>query len=155
MTFSTNTLRFDRDIATSPDRLFHLLTDPKMREIWGAPGEGTVLSMDITDLREGGFERHFCGPKDAPEFEIETRWYRLNGPAAACFSESLVIGGERIFTSLVTYTLTPRDGKTALGVDVAITGFVEGEDMTQDVTDGWTSGLAKLEALAADETASA
>lgn len=148
MTFTNAHLTLNRTINTSPDRLFHLLTDPKTREVWGAPGEDTVLTMEISDLREGGQERHRCGPKDAPEFVIETNWYKIAAPHAACYTETLVIGGERIFTSLVTYHLNGEAKPVDLTVEVAITGFVPGEDMRPDVEEGWTSALQKITKLA-------
>jgi uncharacterized protein YndB with AHSA1/START domain len=144
-----------RSIGTSPARLFHLLTDPRMREIWGAPSDDAVMVLETEDLREGGTERHRCGPKEAPEFEIETIWYKIAEPTAACFTETLEIGGERIFTSLVTYTVIGSGKSAELKVEIAITGFVEGEDMTGDIRDGWTSGLSKLQKLAETEGAAA
>ena len=123
-----------------------------MRELWGAPSEEMVLTMEVTDLTEGGLERHRCGPKEAPEFEIETRWYSIQAPEMACFTETLVMGGHRIFTSLVTYGLTPADQGTQLDVTVALSGFSD-EDMRGEVEAGWTAGLASLEKLAAKEAA--
>ena len=155
MTFSTSKLSFDRTIATSPARLFHLMTDARSREVWGGPNDETVLTMEVEDLREGGQERHRCGPAEAPDFIIETGWYRIVEPSAACFTETLLVGGERIFTSLVTYTLTAVEAGTHLSVDVAVTGFVEGEDMSGEIEEGWTSAFGKLEALATKETETA
>lgn len=153
MTFTTTELTLTRTINTSAARLFHLMTDPKSRELWGAPDENSVLTLENSDLREGGRERHRCGPKDAPEFEIETNWYKLAEPHAACFTETLEIGGERIFTSLVTYTLNGDAKPVDLTVKVAITGFVPGEDMGPEVEAGWTAGLAQLQKLAESEPA--
>lgn len=142
--------RFDleRSLACPPDRLWVLLTDAKMREIWGAPSDDMVLIVDQTDLREGGRDRHRCGPKETPEFEIETVWYKLMAPDAACFSESVIVGEERISTSLVTYSVTTEGSGSKLSVDVTVASFT-GEDMTQDHLDGWTSGLNRLVTLAA------
>ena len=149
---NSSELSFQRTMAVSPERLWHLLTDGQMRELWGAPSDDTVLIMEVTDFTEGGYERHRCGPKEAPEFEIETRWYNIQAPDFACFTETLVLGGHRIFTSLVTYGLTPTENGTQLDVIVALSGISE-EDMRGDVEEGWTAGLAKLEKLAAKEAA--
>ncbi len=148
MTFTNTQLTLTRTINTSPARLFHLMTDPKMREVWGAPDDDSVLTMESSDLREGGRERHRCGPRDAPDFEIETNWYKIAEPSAACFTETLEIGGERIFTSLVTYHLSGAAKPVDLTVNIAITGFVPDEDMGPEVEAGWNAGLAKLQQLA-------
>lgn len=150
MTFHTSELTFDRSFSISPARLWHLLTDGTMREAWGAPSEDMVLTMEISDLREGGFERHHCGPKENPEFTIDTRWYRLLEAEGACYSETLVIGGESHFTSLVTYGLTETDAGCDLAVTVAVTAYGD-ESMIGEVQGGWEGGLANLEKLAARE----
>jgi len=106
MSTDTSTFAFHRSFKLSKDQLWHLLTDGHMREKWGAPSEGTVLQMITSDLRTGGIEHHICGAKEAPEFEVETRWYRLDGPTDAAFTETVEIGGAAIATTLVTYRVS-------------------------------------------------
>ncbi|MEM6479104.1 MAG: SRPBCC domain-containing protein [Pseudomonadota bacterium] len=154
MTFHTAELKFERSFDISPSRLWHLLTDGEMREAWGAPSEDMVLHMEVSDLREGGFERHRCGPKENPEFIIETRWYKLVDQEGACYSETLLIGEESHFTSLVTYGLSQTESGTDLDVTVAVTAFGE-EGMIGEVQGGWEGGLASLVKLAAAENAPA
>ncbi|MEM1373879.1 MAG: SRPBCC domain-containing protein [Pseudomonadota bacterium] len=151
MATQTSNLTFERSFSLPPARLWTLLTDPKMREAWGAPSEDTVLNMEISDLREGGFEVHHCGPREAPEFTVETRWYKLSAPEDACYTETLVIGGEKLFTSLVTYALSKTEDGTMLDINVAITSFGP-EEMTADIREGWEGGLANLMTLAASQT---
>ena len=139
---------FERRFALPPDRIWHLLTDPKMRAEWGAPSEGTVLVMEQEDLRVGGHERHRCGPADNPEFVVETRWYRLDAPSIAAFTESLFIGGECLATSLVTYRLDTDGAGTALGIVVAVSSFA-GPELPQEFHAGWEGGLANLDRLVA------
>lgn len=141
------TLAFERDFTISPAKLWHLLTDANMREKWGAPSEDAILTMEETDFREGGFERHRCGPKDNPEFHVETRWYKIDAPEMACFTETIDVPGMRLFTSLVTYNVTETPAGAALKIDVAVSGFT-GEDVSADVQQGWEGGLASLEKLA-------
>jgi len=144
----TASLDFERRLALPPARLWKVLTDARHREQWGAPSEGAVLEVVEADVREGGRDRHRCGPADAPEFTVDTRWYRLDAPHLAVFTETVDIGGEAIFTSLVTYRLTPADTATALGVTVAVSSFV-GADVARDTRTGWEGGLANLERYAA------
>ncbi|MCI5112248.1 MAG: SRPBCC domain-containing protein [Marivita sp.] len=146
MTAPIATFRLTRTIATPQDRLWHLLTDSKSRELWGAPSDDAVLVLETTDLREGGQERHRCGPADNPEFTVDTHWYHIDAPTRACFTETVIAGGQRFGVSLVTYVLAPDDPATTLTVDVAVASMT-GEDMQGDFDAGWTSGLDRLERL--------
>lgn len=138
-----------RTIATAPDRLWSLLTEPKARELWGAPSDDAVLVLEKADLREGGQERHRCGPADNPEFVVDTHWYHIEGPTRACFTETVSAGGTRYAVTLVTYALTEKEGGTELTVDVGISALAEG-DMLEDFQNGWTSGLNRLERFIAE-----
>ncbi|MEL6913971.1 MAG: SRPBCC domain-containing protein [Pseudomonadota bacterium] len=152
---NTSELSFTRQFTLPPAKLWYLLTDPKMREIWGAPSEdATLVVEEASELSEGGYERHRCGPKDNPEFVVETRWYSLQDSELATFTETLLTGGHRIFTTLVTYGLTPVKTGTRLDIEIAISGFSD-EDMRADIEEGWTAGLATLDKLAAREDANA
>jgi uncharacterized protein YndB with AHSA1/START domain len=146
MTAPIATFRLTRTIAAEQDRLWHLLTDAKSREIWGGPSDDVVLVLDTTDLREGGQERHRCGPADNPEFTVDTHWYHIDTPTRACFTETVIAGGQRFGVSLVTYVLEPDGPVTTLTVDVAVASMT-GEDMQDDFQTGWTSGLDRLERL--------
>jgi uncharacterized protein YndB with AHSA1/START domain len=148
MTAPIATFRLTRKIAASQDRLWHLLTDAKSREIWGAPSDEAVLVLETTDLREGGHERHRCGPPDNPEFTVDTHWYHIDTPTRACFTETVFAGGQRFGVSLVTYVLEPDGPATTLTVDVAVASMT-GEDMQADFQSGWTSGLDRLERMIA------
>lgn len=139
---------FERRLPLPPARLWEVLTDARHREQWGAPTEGTVLEVIEADTREGGLDRHRCGPAEAPEFIVDTRWYRLDAPNVAVFTETVEMGGELIFTSLVTYSLTASGSGTDLGVTVALSSFV-GPDAAQHTRIGWEGGLSNLERYAA------
>ena len=146
MTAPIATFRLTRTIAAAHDRLWHLLTDAKSREVWGAPSEDAVLVLETTDLREGGQERHRCGPADNPEFTVDTHWYHIDAPTRACFTETSTAGGQRFGVSLVTYVPDADGPSTTLTVDVAVASMT-GEDMQGDFLSGWTSGLDRLEHL--------
>ncbi|MBF9043319.1 hypothetical protein HKCCE4037_08275 [Rhodobacterales bacterium HKCCE4037] len=142
----TDTFHFSRNLPLPPDRLWHLMTDAKAREAWGAPGEHTLDVMEA-DTRVGGIDRHRCGPADAPEFEVETRWMRLDGPHDAVFTEMVEMGGMALGVSLVTYHLAAEGSGTALSVTVAVSSFV-GPEMMADFKAGWSGGLDNLERVA-------
>ena len=146
MPTDTDTFTFDRAMPLSPSRLWSLLTDPKMREIWSAPGD---LTLDVVsaDTQLGGVDHHRCGPEDAPEFEVETRWYNLEEPQAASFTEVIEAGGMRLGASLVTYALAETPSGTDLSITVAVTSFV-GPEMIGEFNAGWSGAVEKLEQLA-------
>ncbi|WP_299613370.1 SRPBCC domain-containing protein [uncultured Tateyamaria sp.] len=147
---STDTGHFEltRTLPMTPDKLWHVLTDAKMRETWGAPEEGMVLTMEVSDFRVGGSETHRCGPADAPDFTVDTRWYRIDAPHDAAFTETVHIGGDTIATTLVTYRLSAEGTGSRLDVAVAVSSFT-GPDADGEFKAGWEAGLANLEALVA------
>ena len=151
MTQPIKTFRIARDFPLDVDRMWGLLTDPKARTLWGGPSDDVVLIMDVADLREGGQERHRCGPADNPEFVVDTHWYHLDTPKSACFSETVSAGGTRFGVSLVTYALTGAETGSVLTVDVAVASMT-GEDMVGDFEEGWTSGLNRLTRMIEDGT---
>ncbi len=154
MALDTTTFDLHRTLPLKPQKLWEVMTDPKHREKWGGPDAETVLVVDTADLRVGGQDRHRCGPADAPEFVVETRWYDLTGPERAVFTETLIIGGEPICTSLVTYSLTAAGPATELGVTVAVSSF-SGPETLEDFKQGWGGGLDNLERHVAAITADA
>lgn len=150
MNASTDTFTFTRDFPLSPARMWHLMTDPTMRESWGAPGDA-VLQTLTTDLRVGGVDHHRCGPADNPEFEVETRWYNLAEPEAATFTEVIEAGGMRLGASLVTYAIREKGKGSDVTITVAAASFV-GSEMMADFKDGWSGGFENLVKLAASQT---
>lgn len=146
MTTDTGAFDFHRTLPLAPDQLWHVLTDANMRERWGAPSADMILKVETRDLKVGGIERHICGPKENPEFEVETRWYRLDAPSDASFTETIEIGGGAIATSLVTYRLKPSDKGSDLFVHVSISSFC-GPEAASEFKDGWNGGLSNLETL--------
>lgn len=144
MSTSFATFNIHRQFTCSQDRLWHLLTDPTSREAWGGPADDHVLHVEHADVREGGEDLHRCGPAEAPEYTVATRWYRLDAPNLACFTETVDAGGARIATTLCTYTVSATDTGVLLDLDVAVSSFV-GPEALADFESGWTSALARLE----------
>lgn len=149
MSLATGQLRFDRTYPISPDRLWHLLIDPDMRCAWGAPSEDHILHIETADVREGGSDRHRCGPKDAPEFFVNTQWHRLMAPELACFTETLDFEGARVSASLVSYAIRADGTGCSLAIDVYVASF-DGPDMIAEHEAGWTGALERLPKLFAE-----
>ncbi|GGX59492.1 hypothetical protein GCM10007385_30850 [Tateyamaria omphalii] len=148
MTTDTGHFELTRTFPLTPDRLWHVLTDAEMRGTWNAPGEGMVMNLQTSDFRVGGLETHHAGPADTPEFTVDTRWYRIEGPHDAAFTETVNMGGAAIATTLVTYRISAEGDGTRLHVSVAVSSFA-GQDADGEFKAGWEAGLANLEALAA------
>ena len=143
MALDTSSFDIHRTFALPPEKLWILLTDAKHREKWGAPDDKTVLVVETADVRVGGQDRHRCGPPDAPEFIVDTRWYDLTEPSRAVFTETLIFGGTAACTSLVTYSLEPSDNRTELGITVATSSFT-GPETLAELRHGWDGGLENL-----------
>ena len=149
MTTDTASFELHRSLPLAPARLWRVLTDPVERAAWNAPAAGMTATVEVADLRVGGFERHHYTSggtiEDMPDFTAETRWYHLASPTRAVFTETVVIEGELQFTSLVTYVLRPAAAGADLTVSVATSSFT-GPEMLDGLSQGWEGGLANLEA---------
>ena len=145
----TDTGSFDlkREMPLAPEQLWHVLTDANMRERWGAPSDEMTLSVVKSDLSVGGHEHHICGAKDNPDFEIKTRWYQLEAPNSAVFTETLEFGGGAVATSLVTYHVAEKDDGSMLYVHVSVSSF-SGPEAIEEMKEGWEGGLHSLEVFA-------
>ena len=143
---ATGNFTLTRAFGIAPADLWPLLTDPETRAGWSAPSDSDVLILESQDLREGGTDRHRCGAAEAPDYKVETYWYRLDAPSLACFSETVDAGGMRIATSLVTYGLEATDGGCSLQVIVHVSSFV-GDEALADFETGWISALDRLRRL--------
>lgn len=157
MPYDTTNFDLTRRLPLPAARLWQVLTDPHQRGQWNAPIPGMTVTVEQSDLHVGGLERHHYSTdtpvEEMPPFTAETRWYHLDGPNRAVFTETVWIEGEAIFTSLVTFVLTPAAGDTAtdLGLTVA-TSSCTGTEVGSDVAAGWDGGLANLDAYVATLT---
>jgi uncharacterized protein YndB with AHSA1/START domain len=154
MSLDTKSFDMHRTLPLSPDRLWDVLTDPKLREQWNGPDAQTMLVTETADLRVGGRDRHRFGPADAPEFVVDTRWYDLTQPIRAVFTETLIFGGAAACTSLVTYSLEAAGKGTELSVTVAVSSFT-GPETLEEVQQGWNGGIDNLVLYAAKQAADA
>ncbi|EBA13397.1 SRPBCC family protein [Roseobacter sp. CCS2] len=147
MPLDTKSFDLHRTLPLSTERLWQVLTDAKEREKWAGPDAATMLETDFADLRVGGQDRHRFGPKDAPEFLVDTRWYDLTKPERAVFTETLIFGGEAVSTSLVTYLLLGDGNETKLSITVAVSSF-SGPEALDEIQQGWAGGVDNLAAYA-------
>lgn len=145
---TTDTFTYTRDVALPPARMWPLLTTPEMRATWGAPDDGMTMHTVSSDVRVGGVDHQRCGPQDAPDFEQHTRWYHLEEPTNAVYTEVIEAGGMSLGASLVTMHLTPNGSGATLSVTVAVSSFV-GPEMIAEFKGGWDGSMANLDRLIA------
>ena len=145
---TTDTFTYARQTALPPARMWPLITNSEMRQIWGSPDDTATLTTLYSDLRVGGTDHQRCGPADAPEFESCTRWYHLSAPDTAVYTEVIEAGGMALGASLVTITLTAEGTGTRMDVTVAVSSFV-GAEMIGEFRSGWDGSMANLDQLIA------
>ncbi len=151
MTTDTDTFTFSRSFPLGPDRMWQLMTDATMREAWSVPDDSMTLKTVTSDLSVGGVDHHRCGPAEAPEFEVETRWYNLEGPNTATCTETIIAGGARLGASLVTYLISPDGKGSKVDITVAVSSFV-GAEMIEEFRAGWEGGVENLAKMAATQS---
>lgn len=149
MATDTATTNYTRKLPLAPARIWDLLTQAQHRTKWSMPDPSMKLDIVTEDTRAGGIERLRCGPADAPEFEVENRWYDLSSPDRAVFTETLIFGGAPVATSLVTYALTSSETGSELSVTVAASSF-SGKETLDEMKAGWDASLENFAAYATE-----
>lgn len=139
------TLILERDIACSPDRLFHVMTDRDTRQKWSAPDDESVVIIDEYDCRAGGCEKTHCGPKEAPEFNTIGLFHVVTTEFLS-FTETLVVVGQTMSISLCGHEISKSKTGSALRVTLQVTSLV-GPDLFDDYRSGWSAALDNLSAL--------
>lgn len=140
------TVTLERDIACSPERLFHLMTDRESRQKWIAPDDSSAVIIDTFDCRPGGREETRCGPKEAPEFNT-TGLFHVVSPEFLSFTEILAIQGEVMSISLCGQEISGAADGCRLVVTLQVTSLA-GPEFFSGYRDGWAAALDTLTLLA-------
>lgn len=146
------TLVLERRFATSPERLFAVMTDAAARRVWNAPSDDVVIEIDACDIRPGGREVARCGPKDNPEFTATADFHVVDGPGRLVLTETLTVGGDMLSLSLVTQEIRPDDMGSHLKVTLQIVSLT-GPETLAGYAEGWTGALDNLTRLLTAEMA--
>lgn len=144
-----DTLTMTREIACTPERLFHVMTDRDLRQKWSGPDDESVVIIDTYDCRPGGREETRCGPKEAPDFNT-TGLFHVVSQEFISFTETLVIGGEMMSVALCGHEIAKSETGSSLRVTLQITSLV-GAELFKDYQSGWSAALDSLSALAAGD----
>lgn len=140
------TITIDREIACSPDRLFHVMTDRDLRQKWIAPNDESLVIIDEYDCRAGGYEKTRCGPKEAPEFQTTGNFHVVR-PEFLSFTETLVVQGETLSISLCSHEISATKTGSSLRVVLQVTSLA-GPEIFEEYKSGWDAALENLAALA-------
>lgn len=142
------TVTLEREIACAPERLFHVMTDRALRQIWAAPDDESVVIIDEFDCRPGGREVTRCGPKEAPEFNTVGVFHVVT-PEFLSFTETLVVGGQTMSIALCSHEIAESAAGSRLRVTLQVTSLA-GAALFGDYRGGWSAALDKLAALASE-----
>ena len=142
------TLDFTRDIRTTPERLFALMSTTEGRAQWNAPDDVTEVRVETSDIRTGGVERALCIPPEGPEIGVTSVFHVVAAPSLIVCTETLDMG-DPLSISLVTQEIA----RTAQGARLTVT--IQMADLSGEMEDGyregWTAGLDKLARVAEAE----
>jgi uncharacterized protein YndB with AHSA1/START domain len=130
-----DTFVIDRTYPESVERVFAYLSDPAKKRRWYADGSGHQVDLFEMDFREGGAERASYRLGDQTPFPglimaNDGRFEDIVPNVRIVASTSMMFGGRRISTSLVTFELSAEgDGTKVVLTHQAC--FYEGADGPQ------------------------
>lgn len=141
-------LHFERQISASPSRVFHALTDPASRQIWGAPDAGSVVTLS-TDAQptEGSRDHGSVGPAENPYVDVVTDWVLIDPAVHVSYVETLKAEGAVLGMTLAHFGFSETDTGTTLTVHLQISNFI-GDEMGTEMIDGWHHAIEALTAFA-------
>ncbi|MEO0664829.1 MAG: SRPBCC domain-containing protein [Pseudomonadota bacterium] len=134
-----DTVVFDRTFPASPERLFQAYADPKEREIWSPPFEGTAVSIDSSDFRAGGQESARCGPVGDLKYRMEVRYHVVELGRHISFTETLWEGEMLLTVSQSTFEISPAGEGARLRLTDQMASYIG-----QDGLDGHREGYARM-----------
>jgi uncharacterized protein YndB with AHSA1/START domain len=148
-----DTFVLDRTYPASAERVFAYLSDPAKKRRWYADG-GHQVDLFELDFQEGGAERTSYRLGDTTPFPglvmaNEGRFEDIVPNVRIVISTSMMFGGRRISTSLITFDLS-GDGEETKVVLTHQACFYEGADGPLMRKGGWVALLDRLGQAMAD-----
>ena len=137
-------LRIERIIDASPERVFAAWTTREAMERWYKDGDGAVAQVTELDVRVGGRYRvEFGPPGEAPYVEVG-EFLELDPPHRLVMTETLSNGGQMIWVDTrVTVELQNENGKTRC---VLMHDGFPNREARDNAQGGWPGFLDRLEA---------
>lgn len=157
MTDSTvihDTFVIDRTYPAVVERVFAYLADPAKKRRWYLESGGNPVDVFEMDFRQGGVERSSVRLGEKTPFPglvmaNEGRFEDIVDNSRVVMSTSMVFGGRRISTSLISFELFDEGGETKM-VLTHQACFYEGADGPQMRKGGWAALLDSLGRAMAD-----
>jgi uncharacterized protein YndB with AHSA1/START domain len=149
-----DTFVIERIYPAGVERVFAYLSDPAKKRRWYAESGGHKVDAFEMDFREGGAERSSYRLGDQTPFPglvmaNDGRFEDIVPNVRIVASTSMLFGGRRISTSLITFELFAEgDGTKVVLTHQAC--FYEGADGPQMRKGGWVALLDKLGQVMAD-----
>ena len=139
------TLRLERIIDASPDRVFAAWTTREAMEAWYRDGDGAVARVTELDVRVGGRYRVEFGPPGEPPFVEVGEFLELDPPRRLVMTETLMSDRQTMWAETkVTVELHDQDGKTRYVLTHE--GFPD-RDRRDGAEGGWPGFLDRIELL--------
>jgi len=138
------TIRFERRLQASPERVFAAYLNTSEREAWSAPGEMAAVRIEQADVRTGGSETTRCGSKDDLRYRTDVRYHLVLKNQLICFSETVLDGDAVLTSALITMEFRREpDDETLLILTDQVTS-VCGRDGIQGHRQGFSAALQNL-----------
>jgi uncharacterized protein YndB with AHSA1/START domain len=140
---SETTLRIERVIDATPERVFAAWTNADAMAMWYQDGPGWVVRVVELDVRVGGTYRVEFGPADEAPFVESGEYLEIVPAARLVMAESLTRAGETMWAATrVTVELHAEDGKTRCVL--VHEGFPDRQRRI-DASGGWPGFLDRIE----------
>ncbi len=143
MTLAQETIILERTYKASPARAFEAWRDPKARERWSKPSDGTGLVYEQADFRVGGEDISRCGPKDDMRFLARVRYLEIIPDQRIVVAETVAESGAVSAASLIFIDFEAVGQTTRLTVTMHVSGL-DGADMIEGYRQGWAPTLDRL-----------
>ncbi len=133
----------ERTYDATPARVFEAFSDTAAKRRWFAEGDGWTIDEFAADFRPGGIELSRFRYRDGPPMRNDTVYQDIVPNERIIIAYSMMIGDDRISSSLATMEFRPAGGGTRL-ILTEQGAYLDGHDDVPQREEG-TRGL--LEAL--------
>lgn len=118
------TIIFEEVFEVTIERLFRAFTDPREREIWGAPSETAEVKIDAGNVRTGGSETGRCGTKGDMQFSTHSAYHLVAHDACIVYTETVRMSETLLHAALVTVEFAKTLAGSTVRITDQITSFV-------------------------------
>ena len=138
-----DTIVLERTYRAASDRVFRAWEDVEARKRWSKPWPEMDLVYDRHDFRVGGTDIYRCGLNGVFNWTAEIQYLDIVRDKRLIFSERMAEDDKPQSAALITVELFAKGGETLQIVSIhALT--LDGSDMLDGYSDGWTTALDNL-----------